>query len=221
VLTNSLVPLAWHWDVFARVADAVRALGTLEALVADCRAWVALKNLRAVRAMRRATPPVEIEMPEELLAISMSPSQEWSSTDASNAMRVVASAISIAFPIGTVMGLVLEGFNILAGLIGVARGVWVDPWGRVEPVMEVPRLTGTLAATTEQTLAPTHEVEAAPRWSVEHVSRTRRGRSRTGGGDGNVGERVRQVRTAALKSTRSKSGATLGIGGTILYLLTR
>jgi hypothetical protein len=142
---TALVPLGWSWAQAAAAAARVEELGTLETLMAECRAWVALKNVKAIRSLARATPPVEIELPEELLdVVAASSARRWESDESSAILRTAAGVVSAAVPVGPVVGLVLEGVDLLVTLMGRAQGQWLDPWGRVEPVLELPRLTGTL-----------------------------------------------------------------------------
>jgi hypothetical protein len=161
VYVSSTVPMGWHWDMAVQAARRVESLGSLEAVMTDSRAWIARKNLKAMASLRHANPPVNIELPEELIAIAADDSaRQWSNQDARIWLRTGAAVVSAFPPVGTVVGLVLEGLDLLVEAVGIAAGYWVDPWNRREPVIEVPRLTGTLD--TRAPRAPTHVVEAAP-----------------------------------------------------------
>ena len=223
VYATALVPLGWSWAQAAAAAARVEELGTLEALVEECRAWVALKNLRAVRSLRRASPPVVIEVPEELLdVVADSTARRWESDESSVILRTAAGVVSAAVPVGPVVGLVLEGIDLVVSLVGRAQGQWVDPWGRVEPVLELPRLTGTLSV--ERPTAPTHDVLPAPTWAALPVVRSSLSQRRSAARGGSA--RVVRPRpssssssTPARRSSTSSTGAAVSLAAVVAYLL--
>lgn len=226
---TALVPLAWSWAQAAAAAARVEELGTLEELMAECRAWVALKNVKAMRSLRLATPPVEVELPEELLdVVARSSARRWESDESSAILRTAAGVVSAAVPVGPVVGLVLEGVDLLVTLMGRAQGQWVDPWGRVEPVLELPRLTGTLDV--ERPTPPSHDVLPAPSWDPAAegpvpggVSRLAERRSAARAG----AARVVRPRPASSSSTgrsssapkSSKGAAAVGLLAAAAYFL--
>ena len=147
VYVSASVPLAWHWQMAAEVAERIIALGTLEELVAACRRWAALKNLKAVKSLRRATPPVVLAVPEALLNVVRDDELLHVNGTAEQqafvrGLQTVGAAVINFPPVGTIIGVILEGLAAMLQAFGWAVGEWVDVWGRREPVLEVPRLSG-------------------------------------------------------------------------------
>lgn len=149
VYVSASVPLAWHWQMAAACADRIIELDTLEALVASCRRWTAAKNLKAVRSLRRANPPVVINVPEELIRVVRDDEllhlqgTEFQQQLVQGMERVGAAVINFP-PVGTIIGVILEGLAAMLREFGWAVGTWIDVWGRREPVLEVPRISGKL-----------------------------------------------------------------------------
>lgn len=171
VYVSATAPLKWTWDLAAGAADDIAELGNLERLVAFCRVWTAQKNAKAVAYMRTLPPvegrqTIEVTAPGDLLAVAASDqlqnlqSVRVAGADFSAALRGIGDAIVTLPPWGTVIGAVFIGLAELLRAFGTAMGQWVDQWGRREPVLEVPRLTGGLSVTNPQ--APTLEVARPP-----------------------------------------------------------
>lgn len=157
VYVSASVPLAWHWQMAAQCADRITELDTIEAIVAECRRWVAGKNLKAVKSLRRATPPVIINVPEQLLRVVADDELLHIQGDdfqrgLTEGMQRVGAALINVPPVGTIIGIILEGLAAILQTFGWAVGEWIDMWGRREPVLEVPRLSGKL--TTQEGSEP-------------------------------------------------------------------
>jgi len=171
VYVRATVPLKWHWEHAAAAADVIAELGDLEQLVAVCRRYVALKNLKAVAYMHtlqevEGREVVQVDVPEDLLLVAASDqlqnlrSVRVAGVDLANAFSRIGETALNAPPVGTIIGAVLIGLAEVLRAFGSAVGVWYDTWGRREPVLEIPRLSGTLSTTLPQ--APTHAVAAPP-----------------------------------------------------------
>lgn len=171
VYLRATVPLKWHWQHAAAAADAIAELGDIEQLVAVCRRYVAVKNLKAVAYMHTlqevdGREVVQVDVPEDLLLVAASDqlqnlrSVRVAGVDLANVFSRVGQLALQAPPVGTIIGAILMGLAEVLRAFGSAVGVWYDVWGRREPVLEIPRLSGTLSTTLPQ--APTHSVAAPP-----------------------------------------------------------
>lgn len=229
---SALVPLRWHWRMAAAAARRVRALGSVEGVVAASRAWVALKNLTAVAAVERLTGET-FDVPEELVAWTAGNSGpgDWSDTEAHGLLMTASRMLGQAGPVGALIGLGVQGIDLIAQQVGTARGYWLDPWERREVHFEEPRLTGILDV--ERPEPPTHEVRGAPTWAevpvapastgptlAERRRAARAGSARVGGG---LRDRVSGPAPSSSSSARrssSSGGKALAAGGA-LYLLSK
>lgn len=170
VYVSATVPLGWHWEMALGAADDIAELD-VERLVAKCRFYVAGKNLKAVAYMRnlpelQGRQTVTVETPADLVLVGASDSLQnlrpvqVAGTDIARVFRSVGETVITAPPVGTVVGAVLIALAEVLRAFGTAMGSWVDVWGRREPALEIPRLTGSLNTTMPQ--PPTHSVLAPP-----------------------------------------------------------
>lgn len=232
VWVSALVPLRWHWRMAAAAARRVRELGSVEALVAACRAWIAMKNLAAVAAVERLTGQT-FDVPEELIewtAGNTGPG-DWSDTEAHGLLMTASSMVSQAGPVGALIGLGIQGLDLIAQEVGTARGYWLDPWERREVHFEEPRLTGILDV--ERPEPPTHDVRGAPVWAevpVEAPGATgptlaeRRRAARAGSARVVGGLRDRVSGPAPSRSSKGKKSGGAGkavAAGAGLYILAK
>lgn len=171
VFVSATAPLKWSWELAAGAADDVAELGDLERLVAFCRYWSAEKNLRAVAYMRElpevaGRETVDVSVPQDLVLVAASDQLQnlrpvrVAGVDLANMMSRLGQTVVTSPPVGTIIGAVLISLAEVLRAFGTAMGSWVDVWGRREPALEIPRLTGELSTTVVQ--PPTHTVTAPP-----------------------------------------------------------
>lgn len=162
VYVSAAVPIAWQWELIAAVAEEIAAVD-LEGFVAASRAWVLAKNISAAHALGLETPADILQAAAAELRAHETVDEDLQTVG--EVGGTVAAAVAAANPLAGVLIALATGLPaLLQSLFGRPVQYATDAWGRREPVLESPRLTGTVFE-REQT-APTHEVLQAPSWSA-------------------------------------------------------
>lgn len=154
-------PLLWHWQLIDGVAADLEALGSVTELVERCRQFCVMKNLATCKA-------AGLEVPGELVGlIARIDAQRWTPdrdlSDVTDMVRAVGTLATAANPVvGAVIQAAAGVIDILNNALPHAVGEFRDNWGRREPIVENPFLTGIIQG--EYRVAPTHDVATAPVW---------------------------------------------------------
>lgn len=154
-------PILWHWRMIDEVAADLEALGSVTALVERCRQFCVMKNLATCKA-------AGLELPGELVGlIARIDAQRWTpDSDLSDMTQIIGQVGAAAAAVNPVVGAVIQAaagvIDLLNNALPHAVGEFRDNWGRREPVLEEPFLTGIIMG--ERRVAPTHAVDTAPVW---------------------------------------------------------
>lgn len=155
----ALVPLGRHYEL-ARSACAEVGVNWQTAL-RNSRLYVAAVNLRTARAIGAALPEDIARIAAEWQLTPTGPEMITTLFGAGATAVGAILAIAVANPlVGAVIGVVAGIPAVLLELVGRASQGFVDVWGRRVPLIESPRLTGSVSPVEQ----PSHEVEEPPEW---------------------------------------------------------
>lgn len=151
-----LVPLQWTYELLREsIRECVR-LGVDGTILAS-RAWVVRKNLVTARALGA-------DIPEDIITTAAADQELAMSGIPAEGHAIFGVATAIAAAANPVAGLIVGVFSTIAEVLfaigGTAVAYWTDVWGRREPVLEEPRISGVILAREQH--APTHELAPPP-----------------------------------------------------------
>lgn len=155
VRASVILPLAWSWRLCEAAADSVERLGSIGAVVTASREYVAAMNLAAALAGG-------VRVPSDLVA--QAAREQLARYEPSDVDRALQSAGEAAMQSGNAyaaaLGAIVYGFGSLRETVGGALQYAVDPWGRREPFIQSPYLSGDIQGSNY--VAPTLAIPAAP-----------------------------------------------------------
>jgi hypothetical protein len=141
---NASAPLGWEWTLARNCADELRQLGTVDRVMARCRAFQNTKNVAALNYLR--SRGMVVNQPEDLLAvISRDQAARLEVPQSAVITRQIGTMVGGAVgPVGIVIVLATALPELLYQLFGQAYGRWQNPWGEREPAVARASLSGVI-----------------------------------------------------------------------------
>lgn len=141
---NAIAPLGWEWTLARNCADELRQLGTVDRVMARCRAFQNTKNVAALNYLR--SRGMVVNQPEDLLAvISRDQAARLEVPQSAVITRQIGTMVGGAVgPVGIVIVLATALPELLYQLFGQAYGRWQNPWGEREPAVARASLSGVI-----------------------------------------------------------------------------
>lgn len=162
---SAVVPMKWQWELLLRVEENLRNLGSVAGVVSVSREYVAALNLATAWASGLRLPEQVVQQVARDQAARFTPTTEEELVDkvGEGALAAGASgALGPATPLALIAGAVILGLRMLQDAIGRPLMYPVDPWGRREPLVQSPFLSGVVEG--DHYVAPTITIPAAPRY---------------------------------------------------------